>query len=83
MTSLMRRCSSAGNGLPPELAGKLAETGILMVSGGAEPARPHCGAGLMPALARGVQLPGSASWPVISMTPTARPLTELAEKLAD
>ena len=69
--------------LTAELAGKLAETGIVMVSGGAGAGKTSLlGAGLIPALARGVQLPGSASWPVISMTPTARPLTELAEKLA-
>ena len=39
-------------------------------------------AGLVPALARGVQVPGSPSWPVISLTVTARPLTDLAAGLA-
>ena len=69
--------------LTAELAGKLAETGIVVVSGGPGAGKTSLlGAGLIPALARGVQLPGSASWPVISMTPTGRPLTELAEKLA-
>ena len=69
--------------LTAELAAKLAETGIVMVSGGPGAGKTSLlSAGLIPALARGVQLPGSASWPVISMTPTGRPLTELAEKLA-
>ena len=69
--------------LTAELAGKLTETGIVMVSGGAGAGKTSLlNAGLIPALARGVQLPGSSAWPVISMTPTARPLTELAEKLA-
>ena len=39
-------------------------------------------AGLVPALARGVQVPGSSSWPVVSLTATARPLTDLAAGLA-
>ena len=66
-----------------ELAGKLAGTGIVMVSGA-----PGAGktsllqAGLVPALARGVQVPGSSSWPVISLTATARPLAGLAAALA-
>ncbi len=69
--------------LTAELAGMLTETGIVMVSGGAGAGKTSLlNAGLIPALARGVQLPGSSSWPVISMTATARPLTELAEKLA-
>jgi WD40 repeat protein len=69
--------------LTAELAGKLAGTGIVMVTGG-----PGAGktsllqAGLVPALARGVQVPGSSSWPVISLTATDRPLTGLAAALA-
>jgi hypothetical protein len=39
-------------------------------------------AGLVPALARGVQVPGSQGWPVVSLTVTARPLTDLAAGLA-
>ena len=35
-----------------------------------------------PALARGVQVPGSSAWPVVSLTATARPLTDLAAGLA-
>lgn len=40
-------------------------------------------AGLLPALARGaLPVPGSASWPALSLTPTTRPLHELARRLA-
>jgi WD40 repeat protein len=69
--------------LTAELAGRLAGTGIVMVTGG-----PGAGktsllqAGLVPALARGVQVPGSSSWPVISLTATERPLAGLAAALA-
>jgi WD40 repeat protein len=38
-------------------------------------------AGLLPALARDA-LPGSAGWPVLALTPGARPLASLADKLA-
>jgi hypothetical protein len=69
--------------LTAELAGKLAATGIVMVSGGSGAGKTSLlQAGLVPALARGIQLPGSSSWPRISITPTTRPLTELAAKLA-
>jgi WD40 repeat protein len=69
--------------LTAELVGKLAATGIVMVSGGSGAGKTSLlQAGLVPALARGVQLPGSSSWPRISLTPTARPLTALAAKLA-
>jgi hypothetical protein len=39
-------------------------------------------AGLLPALARGLQLPEAASWPCRVLTPTGHPLTELAAQLA-
>src|SRR2546430_7390731 len=39
-------------------------------------------AGLVPALARGVQVPGSPAWPVVSLAVTTRPLTDLAAGLA-
>jgi WD40 repeat protein len=69
--------------LTAELTGKLAETGIVMVSGGSGAGKTSLlRAGLIPALARGVQVAGSSSWPRISLTPTAHPLTELAAKLA-
>jgi WD40 repeat protein len=69
--------------LTAELAGLLAETGIVMVTGASGAGKTSLlRAGLIPALARGVQVPGSSSWPVVSMTPTTRPLTELAARLA-
>jgi hypothetical protein len=46
------------------------------------PGAAHRRAGLVPALARGVQVPGSQGWPVVSLTVTARPLTDLAAGLA-
>ena len=39
-------------------------------------------AGLLPMLARGEQIPGSARWPRLVLTPTSRPLDELATQLA-
>jgi len=69
--------------LTAELTGKLAGAGIVMVTGGSGAGKTSLlQAGLVPALVRGVQLAGSSSWPKISMTPTARPLTELAGRLA-
>jgi WD40 repeat protein len=69
--------------LTAELAGLLAETGIVIVTGASGEGKTSLlQAGLIPALARGVQVPGSSAWPVISMTPTARPVTELADRLA-
>src|SRR5579862_2060594 len=70
--------------LTAELAGLLAETGIVMVTGASGAGKTSLlQAGLIPALARGIQVPGSSSWPVVSMTPTTRPLTELAARLAE
>ena len=70
--------------LTAELTGLLAETGMVMVTGASGAGKTSLlQAGLVPALARGVQVPGSSSWPVISMTPTTRPLTELAARLAE
>ncbi|MFF0449024.1 helix-turn-helix domain-containing protein [Streptomyces sp. NPDC004609] len=41
-------------------------------------------AGLVPALARGaLPVPGSREWPVLSLTPTARPLHALARGMAE
>src|SRR5580693_784516 len=69
--------------LTAELAGKLAQTGIVMVTGASGAGKTSLlQAGLRPALARGVQLPGSAAWASVSMVPGARPLTELATRLA-
>ena len=69
--------------LTAELTGKLAGTGVVMVTGASGAGKTSLlRAGLVPALARGVQVPGSAAWPVVSLTVTARPLTELAAGLA-
>ncbi len=69
--------------LTAELAGLLAETGIVMVIGARGAGKTSLlQAGLLPALSRGVHLPGSAAWPQVSMIPAAQPLTELAARLA-
>ena len=69
--------------LTAELAGKLAGTAIVMVTGASGSGKTSLlQAGLVPALARGVQVPGSSSWPVVSFSATARPLTDLAAGLA-
>jgi len=69
--------------LTAELAGLLAGAGIVMVTGASGAGKTSLlRAGLVPALARGVQVPGSQVWPVVSLTVTARPLTDLAAGLA-
>ncbi|MGO8888285.1 MAG: AAA family ATPase [Streptosporangiaceae bacterium] len=69
--------------LTAELAGKLAETPIVMLTGASGAGKTSLlQAGLVPALARGVQVPGSSSWPVVDLSATARPLTDLAVGLA-
>ncbi len=66
-----------------ELAGKVAGTGLVMVTGASGAGKTSLlQAGLVPALARGVQVPGSSAWPVVSLTVTTRPLTDLAAGLA-
>ena len=69
--------------LTAELAGKLAGTPIVMLTGGSGTGKTSLlQAGLVPTLARGVQVPGSSSWPVVSLSATARPLADLAAGLA-
>jgi WD40 repeat protein len=69
--------------LTATLAGALAQAGIVMVTGASGAGKTSLlQAGLVPALVRGVQVPGSSSWFRISMTPGGRPLTELAAQLA-
>ncbi|HJY65544.1 MAG TPA: hypothetical protein VJ254_02355, partial [Streptosporangiaceae bacterium] len=65
------------------LAGTMAQAGLVMVTGASGAGKTSLlQAGLVPALARGVQVPGSSSWLRIGMTPGARPLTELSDRLA-
>ncbi|HEV2253097.1 MAG TPA: WD40 repeat domain-containing protein [Streptosporangiaceae bacterium] len=65
------------------LTGTLAQAGLVIVTGASGAGKTSLlRAGLVPALARGVQVPGSSSWLRIGMTPGARPLTELSDRLA-
>ena len=69
--------------LTATLAGTLAQAGLVMVTGASGAGKTSLlQAGLVPALARGVQVPGSSTWFRISMTPGTRPLTELSAQLA-
>ena len=69
--------------LTATLAGTLAQAGLVMVTGASGAGKTSLlRAGLLPALARGVQVPGSSSWFAISMTPGSRPLTVLSAELA-
>ncbi len=69
--------------LTAELAGKIAGTPIVTVTGASGAGKTSLlQAGLVAALARGVQVPGSSSWPVVSLSATARPLADLAAGLA-
>jgi WD40 repeat protein len=69
--------------LTATLAGTLAQTGLVMVTGASGAGKTSLlQAGLVPALARGVQVPGSPAWFQISMSPGTRPLTELSARLA-
>lgn len=69
--------------LTAELAGELINAGMVMVTGASGAGKSSLlQAGLLPALARGVQVPGSASWPRMTTTPTEHPLAELAAHLA-
>ena len=69
--------------LTAELVGKLAAGGLVIVTGASGAGKSSLlRAGLLPALARGLQLPGSERWPRMVITPTRDPLTELAMHLA-
>jgi WD40 repeat protein len=69
--------------LTATLAGTLAQAGLVMVTGASGAGKTSLlQAGLMPALTRGVQVPGSSSWLRIAMKAGTRPLAELADRLA-
>ncbi len=56
--------------------------GLVVVSGASGAGKSSLlRAGLLPALARGLQVQGSARWPRLVMTPAKEPLTELATQL--
>jgi len=66
-----------------KLAGRLAGPSMVVLSGASGAGKSSLlHAGLLPALAAGIQLEGSDGWPRIVMTPTGDPLTELATRLA-
>jgi WD40 repeat protein len=69
--------------LTATLAGTLAQAGLVLVTGASGAGKTSLlQAGLLPALGRGVQVPGSSSWLGVRMTPGTSPLTELAARLA-
>jgi WD40 repeat protein len=66
-----------------KLAGRLAGPAMVVVSGASGAGKSSLlHAGLLPALATGIQLEGSGGWPRVVMTPGGDPLTELAGHLA-
>ena len=70
--------------LTARLAGTLAQSGLVMVTGASGAGKTSLlRAGLLPALARGVQVPGSSTWFPVIITPGSRPLSELSAKLAE
>jgi WD40 repeat protein/transcriptional regulator with XRE-family HTH domain len=69
--------------LAVKLACRAAGGGLVVVTGASGSGKSSLlRAGLLPILARGLQVPGSEGWPRIVMTPTQDPLTELAARLA-
>jgi hypothetical protein len=69
--------------LMAKLAGRLAGPAMIVVSGASGAGKSSLlHAGLLPALADGTQLPGSARWPRVVMTPGSDPVAELATQLA-
>lgn len=69
--------------LTAKLAGRLGGPAMIVVSGASGAGKSSLlHAGLLPALMDGTQLPGSARWPRVVMTPGTDPLAELATQLA-
>jgi len=69
--------------LTARIAGLRSRGGMVIVTGASGAGKSSLlRAGLLPALARGQQVDGSQSWPRITITPTASPLTEFAGHLA-
>ena len=65
------------------LARQVTRGGLTVVTGASGAGKSSLlRAGLLPALARGVQVAGSENWPCRIITPTRDPLTELAAALA-
>ncbi len=65
------------------LARQVTRGGLTVVTGASGAGKSSLlRAGLLPALARGVQVAGSENWPCRVITPTRDPLTELAAALA-
>jgi len=70
-------------GLAVKLAARAADGGLVVVTGVQGSGKSSLlRAGLLPILTRGQQVPGSARWARIVLTPTKDPLTELAGQLA-
>jgi WD40 repeat protein len=69
--------------LAVKVAGQTTRPGLIVVTGASGAGKSSLlRAGLLPALARGLQVQGSERWPCRVMTPTKEPLTELATQLA-
>jgi WD40 repeat protein len=69
--------------LAARVARQVTRGGLVIVTGASGAGKSSLlMAGLLPALARGLQVQGSARWPHIVITPTADPLTKLATPLA-
>ena len=69
--------------LAVKLTEQLSRSGLVVVTGASGAGKSSLlRAGLLPVLARGQQVQGSARWPRIVLTPTRDPLTELATRLA-
>ena len=65
------------------VAGQVSRGGLIIVTGASGAGKSSLiRAGLLPALAGGLQVQGSAHWPRLVLTPSRNPLAELAAQLA-